>query len=427
MAAYGLYLLRTKRFGPLFITQVLNSFNDNFYRTALLFVIAFRIVPGDAAAAGTWAVVAGGIFVLPYFMFSSLAGELAERMDKARLARILRAIDVGVMCVAAVALFMSSLALMLIALFGTGVRGVLFGPLKYAILPQHLSPGELLAATGLMKAAIFFATIAGQIAAALLPYAFTAVALVAISLIAFGAACAIPAAPASQPGLPIGRNLASGMLNLVKSAMLERSLLGAILGISWFYAMGALLTSQLPSLVANVVGAVEDVGAVLLASFTTGVAAGTIAVVSLLKGQISTRFVPISALVLALFTVDLSFVASGFSPGPDRIGIAEFLAQPAAWRLLFDLFGIAAAGGVFAVPLYAVLQTAGDPKRRARTVAANNLANAAAVVVAALLAGLLFALGGTIPTLILMLGIATLGVAAVAWRNAQRLRSCNTG
>lgn len=418
----GFHLLRTRRFGPLFLTQFLGAFNDNLYRTAMLFLIAYHVVPGDAAAAGTWAAVAGAVYVLPYFLFSSVAGELADRIDKARLARLLRAGDLGVMLAGAFALIAGSVPLLMVVLFCTGTRGVFFGPLKFSILPQHLAPGELLGGTGLMQASGFLAILGGQIAAGLLPYRVTASLLVVVAGLGLAAAWAIPAAAAPRPDLRIRRNLAAGMVDLARSAAGQKRLFGAILGISWFYALAALFTSQFPSLVANVIGARESVGALFLAAFSTGMAAGAIGVGRLLKGRISARYVPLSALVLSLFTIDLWLVTSGMSPGVERIGPAAFLAEPASWRLLLDLFAIAAAAGVFAVPLYAVLQTAGDPKRRACDVAANNLMSASAVVVAALLAGLLFALGGSIPTLFLALSLITLGIAALAWRNARAPR-----
>lgn len=427
MGESSFHLLRRRRFAPLFFTQALGSFNDNLYRTTLLFVIAFELVPGDAAAAGTWAVVAAGLYVLPYFLFSSLAGELAERMEKARLAQILRAVDVGLMSIGAVAIVLNALPLMLAALFATGVRAVFFGPLKYSILPQHLGERELLSGTGLMQATSFLATISGQLAAALLPHEITAAALVAVAISAFLAACAIPPAPPSRPGLPIRLNLAAGMAELVRSAFNDRPLLGAILGISWFYALGAGFTSQFPSLVANVIRGTEDVGAIFLAAFTLGIAAGAIGVSSLLKGQISSRYVPLSALAIGLFTFDLWIATSGFAAPAALTGPAEFLAQGVAWRILFDLFSIAVAAGIFAVPLFAVLQTVGDPERRARSVAANNLANAAAVVLVALLAGSLFALESSIPTFFLMLAISTLAVAAVAVSNTLRSTASNSG
>jgi len=418
----GFHLLRTRRFGPLFLTQFLGAFNDNLYRTAMLFLIAYQVVHGDAAAAGTWAAVAGAVYVLPYFLFSSVAGELADRIDKARLARLLRAGDLAVMLVGAFALTAASVPLLMIVLFCTGTRGVFIGPLKFSILPQHLAPGELLGGTGLLQASGFLAVLGGQIAAGLLPYRVTASLLVVVAALALVSACAIPAASAPRPDLRIRRNLAAGMFDLARSAAGQKRLFGAILGISWFYALAALFTSQFPSLVANVIGARESVGALFLAAFSIGMAAGAIGVGRLLKGRISARFVPLSALALSLFTIDLWLATSGMSPGATRIGPAEFLARPASWRLLFDLFAIAASAGVFAVPLYAVLQTAGDASRRARDVAANNLVNAATVVAAALLAGTLFALGGSIPILFLALSLITLGVAAFAWRNSRAPR-----
>lgn len=413
----GLKLLSARKFGPLFLTQFLGAFNDNLYRTAMLFLIAYQIFPGDAVAAGTWALVAGGVFVLPYFAFSSLAGELADRVDRARLVRIFRAIDIAIMGVAALALLFDSLYFLLLVLFATGIRSVFFGPLKYSILPQHLESEELVAGTGLLQTSSFIAILLGQVAGGLLPYHVTAWTLIAIAFGSWIAALAIPAAPPARPDFPIGRNLATGMARLVKSAIEQRELFAAILGISWFYALGALFTSQFPALVANIINAPEDVGAIFLAAFTTGIAAGAAGVAGLLKGRISAKFVPISALLMGLFTVDLWLATAGWSSGPERISVAAFLGMPSAWRLLFDLFAIAASGAVFAMPLYAVLQTSGDPNRRARNIAANNLANAATVVVAAIFAGALYALGGSIPTLFLALGAATFGVAFVAWRN----------
>jgi acyl-[acyl-carrier-protein]-phospholipid O-acyltransferase/long-chain-fatty-acid--[acyl-carrier-protein] ligase len=418
--ASPLALLASRRFGPLFATQFLSAFNDNALKNALVLMVAYRADAGDALSAGLLIPLAGGLFILPFFLCSASAGALADGSDKAWLARVIKLIEIAVMVVAAVGIVAGSTALLLALLFAMGIEAAFFGPIKYAILPDLLAPDELLLGNALVEAGTFFAILLGTVAGMLIATGhgeFTvAMLIVLVAIAAWAASLAIPATrPAAAPA-PFRWNLAAATAQLIREAVEWPVPFRAMLGISWFWLVGALYLSQFPSYVRFVLGSEETVVTLFLAVFSVGVGAGSMLCNRLLRGKISARIVPWGILGLALFSIDLWLASPAPAGGAVLVPVSAFLAHPAGWRILVDLFGIALSGGVFIVPLYALLQTASEERRRARTIGANNVINAAAMVLSAILTMALVAAGVSIPGQFLLAGIASLAVAALFWR-----------
>ncbi|TMK31343.1 MAG: MFS transporter [Alphaproteobacteria bacterium] len=421
----ALALLGSRRFGPLFATQFLSAFNDNALKNALVLMIAYRADAAGAWSAGLLIPLAGGLFILPFFLCSASAGALADMSDKARLVRIIKLIEIAVMIVAAAAVIAGSAMLLLGLLFVMGIQAAFFGPIKYAILPDLLTPEELLLGNALVEAgtflAILFGTIAGMLIATGNGEISVAALIVAVALAAWGVSLAIPPIrPAASPAR-FEWNFAAITARAIGQATERPAPFRAMLGISWFWLAGALYLSQFPTYVRFVLGSEEAVVTLFLAVFSVGVGAGSMLCNRLLRGRVSAGIVPWGMLGLALFSIDLCLASPNGSAGAALTTIGGFLAQPASWRILADLFGIAASGGVFIVPLYTLLQTGSDEARRAQTIGANNIINAAAMVLSAVLTMALVAAGISVPGLFLLTGVASLGVAALFWRIAPSL------
>jgi MFS family permease len=400
-----LSLLATRRFGPLFVTQLLGAFNDNLYRTALVFIVAYDVAAADPAQAAFLASLAAGLFILPYLLFSGIAGSAADARDKAGIARLVKLLEIGFMALGWLALGIGSLPLALAVVFLMGCHSTLFGPVKYAILPQHLKPGELIAGTGLVEAATFVAILLGQVAGGLL--ATAAVGPVALGLAGVGwlASRAIPPAPPAVQQ-PIDWNPWRSARSALRHAVGNRRLLVATLAISWFWSLGAVYTSQFVPLARNLMGGTETVATLFLAIFSVGIAVGSLAVARLLKGRLSTGVCVTAGLAMALAGVDLYFAIP--TVGTSAKDVAAFFAVSPGWRVAADLFALATAGGVFSVPLYAVLQTAGEPANRASAIAANNILNSLFQVAAVLGVGAAVAAGAGAPLVLMVSGLTVL-------------------
>jgi acyl-[acyl-carrier-protein]-phospholipid O-acyltransferase/long-chain-fatty-acid--[acyl-carrier-protein] ligase len=402
-------LLATRRFGPLFAVQFLGAFNDNLFRTAVVFIIAFDVAAADPAQAAMLASVAAGLFILPYFLFSGIAGSVADRRDKGDVARLVKLLEIAFMALGWAALLLGSLPLALAVVFLMGCHSTLFGPVKYAILPQHLKPAELVAGTGLVEAATFVAILLGQVAGGLLATAAVGPVACALAVIGWLAARAIPLAPPEedqQGGGPINWNPISSGRTALAGAFANRALWRATLAISWFWALGAIYTSQFVPLARNSMGGDEAVATLFLGAFSVGIAAGSVLVGRWLKGRISTRLCAPAGLVMALAGIDLWFAVTGVGSAPK--GMAAFFATMAGWRVLADLVVMAVAGGVFSVPLYAVLQTAGAAGSRASSIAANNIINSLFQVAAVLGAGAAVGAGLGVSLVLMLAGITVL-------------------
>jgi acyl-[acyl-carrier-protein]-phospholipid O-acyltransferase/long-chain-fatty-acid--[acyl-carrier-protein] ligase len=405
-------LLARRRFLPLFATQFFGAFNDNLYRSAMLFLVTFTLYRGEADRAAMVAVISGGVFILPYFLFSSVAGQLADRIDKARIARFVKLAEVVILAAGVLALDTGSLPLMMAVLFAMGVHSTIFGPIKYSMLPQHLAETELMGGTGLVEAGTFLAILMGQLAGGLLPTATATALMLGVAALGLVASLFIPPAPPEGECPAIEANLIRSTARIVGHARRNRSLYLAILGISWFFALGAVLTQQFAPLVGRLNGT-PAVGALFLGLFSVGVAIGSLMVGRLLGGVISARYVPAAALVLALGVIDLGFTIQRLVPAPAAVGVRGFLDRSGSWHLVADLIAIAVAGGVFIVPLYALLQTLGDAGSRSRDVAANNIVNAAGMVLVSLLVTALMAVGAGSMVLYVALGVLGLIAALV--------------
>lgn len=415
-------LLRARRFAPLFVTQFLSAFNDNALKNALVLMLAYRPEMAQGLPAGMLIPIAGALFILPFFLGSATAGELADAHDKSKLIRIIKLTEIAVMAVAAAAVLGGSTWTLLALLFVMGIEATFFGPLKYAILPDLLSRRELLLGNALVEAGTFLAILLGTIAGMLIAtrHGAGAVAwlIVLVALGAWGASRAIPPTAPSASGARIRWNFIAATGRLIIEARREPTRFRSILGISWFWLVGATYLSQFPTYVHDYLGAHEGVVTLFLTVFSIGVAAGSLLGSRILKGRISAQITPWGALGIGVFSVDLWLASPGHpgAGGGALITTAAFLATPAHWRLLADLLGIAASGGVFALPLYALLQTAGDERRCARAIGANNVVNAAAMVLSAIAVIALLAAGMSVPGLFLLTGLATLPVAALFWR-----------
>jgi acyl-[acyl-carrier-protein]-phospholipid O-acyltransferase/long-chain-fatty-acid--[acyl-carrier-protein] ligase len=414
MSAPDLSLLATRRFAPLFVVQFLGAFNDNLLKFALLFLADFGLYAAEPGKAAQLATIATGLFILPYFLFSALAGQIADAWDKAKLIRVVKVAELGIMLIALIGFRLESVPLLLGALFLMGVHSTIFGPVKYAILPQHLSAQEIMGGTGVIEAGTFLAILGGQLLASVIAPWQSALVASGLAVLGLVASLAVPPAPPAAPGLPIDRNPWRSTWRITRAARRDRPLWLAILGISWFFSVGAVLLSEFAPLVSDVLGGRQSVATLFLLVFSVSVALGSVLVNTLLRGTVSARYVPAAALLLAAFLIDLWWSTHSPVRSADPIGVRAFVAAAANRRILIDLAGIAVAGGMFVVPLYAILQTGSAPAERSRTIAANNVVNAIMTVAMVGLVSLLLGRGVGIPAVIGVLGALTLPVALLA-------------
>ncbi len=402
-------LLTSRRFLPLFVTQFLGATNDTLFKNAIGVLTLYRLLADDPVQGQLLVSAAAGIFILPYLLFSAIAGELADRMDKARLARFIKLAEICIMVLGAAALFLGDPYLLLAILFLLGLHSTFFGPIKYALLPQYLAQRELILGNALVEGGTFVAILLGTIAGGLLILApgglsITAAAVVGIAACGLLASLWLPRAAASQPGLVIDWNPWRSARSVVRTVTAHREVAWAVAGISWFWAVGAAYLGQLPAFAREILGGNQEVLTLMLTMFSIGIGVGAAACQRLLKGEISPRYVPIAALGMALLTLDL-YGSGGAAArgGGDLIGAAAFVATLPGLHVLLDLFLIAVCGGLFTVPLYALVQTKCDPRERARAIAANNIINSFYIV------------AGTVAVLILLkLGAGVLGVFIAA-------------
>ncbi|BCA61371.1 2-acyl-glycerophospho-ethanolamine acyltransferase [Sphingomonas sp. HMP9] len=414
MSAPDLSLLAKRRFAPLFAVQFLGAFNDNVLKFGLLFLANFCIYAAAPAKAELLATIATGLFILPYFLLSALAGQLADKFDKAVLIRAIKAAEVAIMLLALGGFWIQSIPVLLACLFLMGVHSTIFGPVKYSILPQHLAPRELMGGTGLIEAGTFLAILSGQLLGGLVPPWEAGLFATGAAIIGLVISMAVPSAPAASPGLRIERNVFKGTWRILAAAQGGRGVWLSILGISWFFSVGAILLSEFAPLVSGTLHGDASVVTLFLLVFSISVSIGSVLVNKLLRGEVSARYVPASALGLAAFLIDLWIATRAYAPGPAVSDVGAFVGMPGSWHILFALAGIAFAGGIFIVPLYAILQTHSAPEQRSQIIAANNIVNATVTVVLVLVVTLLLATGASVPGVIGALGFATLAVALIS-------------
>lgn len=413
MSAPDFSLLATRRYGPLFVVQFLGAFNDNVVRFGMLVLATYglgRAAPIDPALLGP---IALGVFILPYFLLSALAGQIADAIDKGRLIRFVKAAEVAIVGVALAGFWLASIWLLLAALLLLGVHSTIFGPVKYSILPQHLRPHEMLGGTGLIEAGTFLAILGGQLLANQVAAWLAAGIAMGCAGVGFLASLAIPPAPPSGSGHRIDLNVVRGTIHVLRSAMTGRGIRVSVLGISWFFAVGGVVSSDVPVLVADRLGGGKDVVTLFLVTFSVAIALGALSVNRLLKGAVSARYVPLAALLMAVSMIDLWIATRTFAAAPGTADIARFLANPGSWHVLAGLAGTAFGGGMFVVPLYAIIASDTAPAERSRVIAANNIVNGVVTVLVVLATTALVRLGASVPGVIGALGLATLAVAPI--------------
>jgi MFS family permease len=390
------HLVHSRRFLPLFVTQLLNAFNDNLYKNAMVLYVVYSIYSSEEAEA-QFSAIASGLFILPFFVLSALAGQLADMRDKARIIRIVKACEIAIMAVGGAGLGLAwlgvdvtglAIPLMLLALFAMGVHSTFFGPIKYAILPQHLRPDEVLAGTGLVEAGTYIAILAGTILAGWIPVEWAAVAVFVTAVVGYVVSREVPPAPPLIDPQPLDFHVVRASIRLVANTLHDRRVFLAIMAISFFWTIGAVLFIQFPPLAKNVLDASKEVASLFLVVFSIGVALGSMSINALLKGRVSARFSTGSVILMAGFVVTFYAICRLWTGHPEAglLDVAAFLAKPLAIPLLLSLLGIAFTGGMFVVPLYAFLTTFVERSQTARTVAANNIVNSGGMVGGSLLA-----------------------------------------
>ncbi|RST32225.1 MFS transporter [Sphingomonas ginkgonis] len=387
----SLHLMRARRFVPLFATQALGAFNDSLFKQAVVLFVTYQLY-SDATKEFQFSAIAQGLFILPFFLFSALAGQLADDHDKAKLIRIIKTAEIGIMLVGAAGILLASIPLMLAAVFAMGVHSTFFGPIKYAILPQHLERDEVLGGTGLVEAGTYLAILFGTILAGVLAARsqVAAIAVIGFAFLGLLAGRQVPPAPPQAERMQINWHIVRASIQLVSATMHIRRLFLAILAISFFWAIGAVLIIIFPPLVKNVLGADEQVASLFIAIFSIGIAIGSVLINRLLKSEVSARYAPASVVVMGGFVLMLHFIALAWGKHAQELTtLGNFLSHPSAGLMIAALLGVAISGGMFVVPLYAFLTTTVPKAETARTVAANNIVNSGAMVIGS---GLAFAL-----------------------------------
>ena len=383
-------LMRSRRFLPLFVTQLFNAFNDNLYKNAMVLFVVYTIYNSEAAEA-SFSALASGLFILPFFILSALAGQLADMRDKAKIIRWIKLAEIGIMAIGAAGLVLAwkgiavqgfAIPLLLAALFAMGVHSTFFGPIKYAILPQHLYSDEVLSGTGWVEAGTYIAILAGTILAGWIPVEASAIGIVLTAVAGYLVSRKIPPAPAMAKDERLDFHILRASYRLVRNSMENAEVRYAILSISFFWAIGTVLFVQFFPLAKNVIVAGKEVASLFLVVFSVGVAIGSVAVNKLLKGRVSARYAPQSVVMMGFFVLAFYIVCKLWQADePDHLlTVGEFIAWPMSHFLLLSLLGIAVTGGMFVVPLYAFLTTRVAPDQTSRTIAANNIVNSGAMV-----------------------------------------------
>ncbi|WP_374944827.1 MFS transporter [Sphingomonas sp.] len=426
----ALGLLKRRRFLPLFTTQFLGAFNDNLFKQAMVLFATYSIF-SDAKVEQGFNALATGLSTLPFLLFSALAGQLADTHDKARIIRVVKSAEIGIMAVGAAGLFLAqtghtnvSIGLMLSAVFLLGVHSTFFGPIKYAILPQHLSPCDVLGGTGLVEAGTYLAILLGTIIAGYVSSEAAAAGVMGVALIGWYAGRRVPPAPPQAAPLAIDYNPLRASWRLVSGTMHIPRLFLAICSISFFWTIGAVLIIIFPPLVKNLLTATQNVASIFTATLSIGIAIGSVVINTLLRGRISARFAPVSVLAMGAFVVAFSLIVRAWTPAQagQFYGWSAFIAQPLAIPLLLVLLAIAVTGGMFVVPLYAFLTTTVEADQTARTVAANNVVNAVAMTAGAVLVIAISARGVTPENMLFLVAAMCL---VSAWLAQKLHRACD--
>ena len=396
-------LLAQRRFAPFFWTQFLGAANDNLFKFAFTVLVTYQLQVSwlEPKMAG---LVIGALFILPFVLVSATAGQWADKYDKAVIMRSVKLLEVGIMLVAAVGFWYQWVPVLLACVFLMGLHSTLFGPVKYAYLPQHLSERELTGGNGMVEMGTFVAILLGNVGGGLLMSLagtgthWVAISCLVVALVGWGASKAIPASPSADANLKLNWNPVSETWRNLKLAHDYPSVFRSLLGISWMWFFGAVFLSQFPSFARDVLGGNEQVASLLLVVFSVGIAVGSLLCETLSHRHVEIGLVPIGAVGMTVFAWDLYLATQGMSHnGAAFLSVGQFVAQSAHWRVMADLALLAFSAGLYSVPMYALIQLRAKPSHRARIIAANNILNALFMIVSSLAAGALLGAGFSIP------------------------------
>jgi MFS family permease len=407
-------LLKTRRFLPLFWTQFLGAFNDNVYKNALVILIIFQGSTLYGIDTNIVVTLSAGIFILPFFLFSATAGQVADKYEKAMLIRRVKILEIVIMSFAIIGFYLESILMLIALLFLMGAQSALFGPLKYSILPQHLSERELTGGNGMIAMGTFLAILLGTILGGVLvsieqsgPFIIGGVVMI-LAVLGFYASRFIPTAQAAAPDLKINWNLATQTFKIMQYALENRSVFIGVIAISWFWLMGATYLSQVPAYSKSILGGNNEVVTLLLTMFSVGIGLGSVMCEKMSRGRIELGLVPLGAMGITLFSIDIYFASQHFvalSLPAGELNAAQFIDISGSWRVLLDLALIGLFGGFYTVPLSAMVQKRSNPHHRARVIAANNILNALFMVVSALATVGMLQAGFSIPQIFMSLGV----------------------
>ena len=420
-------LLRTRRFLPLFLTQFLGAFNDNFFKSALVMLITFRLADSAGLDSRILVNVAAGIFILPFFLFSAPAGDLADRYDRSSLMRGVKLAEIVIMGAAAVGFQLQNMWLLLVVLFLMGAQSTFFSPAKFSILPQHLEEDELIAGNGLIQTGTYLAILTGTISGGLLILApggihWVGAGVVLVAAAGWWASRYIPPTQPVDPQRRVSVHVVRKTAALLADVYPHRDVFWSVIGISWFWLVGATFLAQFPTYARLVLGADEQVATLFLAVFSMGIGLGSMACNAVLRGEVSVRYVPASAVGISAASA-LLWLASRrppLPPGLPEIGIGTFLTGGANLAVLACLFAISFCGGLYIVPLYAVIQNLTPEDRMAGVIACTNVTDSFFMVLSALGSGLLLAAGLQIPQIFLVMAVLTVLAAFLIHRGVRR-------
>ena len=399
---------------PMFLTQFLGAFNDNFFKSALMMLITYKL--GDAAGIDSRILVnaAAGIFILPFFIFAPTASDLADKYDRSDLMRWVKFAEIVIMAGAALGFWLNNVWLLMAVLFLMGSQSAFFSPAKYSILPQHLNEDELIAGNGLIQMGTYLAILTGTIAGGLMILKENGIfwvggLAVTIAFSGWVSSMLIPPTKPINSNLKVSFNIVSRTAAMFKDIYPMRKVFGSMLAISWFWLVGSVFLAQFPTYSRLILGTDESVATSFLAIFSCGIGLGSMACNAILKSKVTTKYVPAAAYGIAIASI-LLWLVSDRPPVVENtpiIGALEFFSKPENFMITFCLFAIAFCGGLYIVPLYAVMQTKAPEEKVSSVIACSNISDSIFMAVAALGAGVLISWGITIPQLFLTMGPST--------------------
>jgi 1-acyl-sn-glycerol-3-phosphate acyltransferase len=408
-------LLKQRRFAPFFWTQFLGAGNDNLFKFALTVMVTYQIQVSwlPPALAG---LVIGALFIFPFLLFSATSGQLTDKFDKTKMIRFVKWFEIGVMAIAAWGFMSTHIPVLLACVFLMGLHSTLFGPVKFAYMPQHLSERELTGGNGMVEMGTFVAILLGNVVGGLLiaiPEVgahYIAGSCLVLAVLGRVLAQAVPSTPATDPGLQINWNPFTETWRNLKLAHQNIAVFRSLLGISWMWFFGAVFLAQFPSFAKDVLHGDEHVASMLLVVFSIGIGIGSLMCEMLSRRHVEIGLVPLGAIGMSVFAIDLYFASRGLPPSAP-LTVSAFFAQAAHWRVMADLLLLSLFAGIYSVPMYALIQLRSQPTHRARIIAANNILNALFMIVSSVGVGLLLALNFSIPQVFLIVGLLNAVVA----------------